>query len=71
MRCPLAFWMNFWGRRSKFDITPEKGKGIDCNVCNQCCQLGIDIKSQASSTAATTSEPKKIADFGSGSIPNE
>ena len=47
MWCPLAFWMNFWGRWSKFRITPEKGKCIDCNVCNQYCQMGIDIKSRA------------------------
>lgn len=47
MWCPLAFWMNFWGRWSKFKITPEKGKCIDCNVCNQFCQMGIDIKSSA------------------------
>lgn len=47
MWCPLAFWMNFWGRWSQFKITPEKGKCIDCNVCNQYCQMGIDIKSRA------------------------
>ncbi|MFV2070128.1 MAG: 4Fe-4S binding protein, partial [Pirellulales bacterium] len=47
MWCPLAFWMNFWGRWSDFRITPEKGKCIDCNVCNQYCQMGIDIKSRA------------------------
>ncbi|MEM9411784.1 MAG: NAD(P)-binding domain-containing protein [Planctomycetota bacterium] len=47
MWCPLAFWMNFWGRWSQFKITPEKGKCIDCNVCNQFCQMGIDIKSRA------------------------
>ena len=47
MWCPLAFWMNFWGRWSKFKITPEKGKCIDCNVCNQYCQMGIDIKTRA------------------------
>lgn len=47
MWCPLAFWMNFWGRWSKFQIVPEKGKCIDCNVCNQYCQMGIDIKSRA------------------------
>ena len=47
MWCPLAFWMNFWGRWSNFKITPEKGKCIDCNVCNQYCQMGIDIKSSA------------------------
>ncbi|MCR9202335.1 MAG: NAD(P)-binding domain-containing protein [Planctomycetaceae bacterium] len=47
MWCPLAFWMNFWGRWSKFRITPEKGKCIDCNVCNQYCQMGIDIKTRA------------------------
>jgi thioredoxin reductase/Pyruvate/2-oxoacid:ferredoxin oxidoreductase delta subunit len=47
MWCPLAFWMNFWGRWSKFKITPEKGKCIDCNICNQYCQMGIDIKSRA------------------------
>lgn len=47
MWCPLAFWMNFWGRWSKFKITPEKGKCIDCNMCNQYCQMGIDIKSRA------------------------
>ena len=47
MWCPLAFWMNFWGRWSKFKIEPEKGKCIDCNVCNQYCQMGIDIKSRA------------------------
>ena len=47
MWCPLAFWMNFWGRWSKFKITPERGKCIDCNVCNQYCQMGIDIKTRA------------------------
>lgn len=47
MWCPLAFWMNFWGRWSQFKITPEPGKCIDCNVCNQYCQMGIDIKSRA------------------------
>ena len=47
MWCPLAFWMNFWGRWSQFKITPEKGKCIDCNVCNQYCQMGIDIKGLA------------------------
>ncbi|TWU06139.1 NAD(P)-binding domain-containing protein [Stieleria varia] len=47
MWCPLAFWMNFWGRWSRFKITPEPGKCIDCNVCNQYCQMGIDIKSRA------------------------
>ena len=47
MWCPLAFWMNFWGRWSSFRITPEKGKCIDCNVCNQYCQMGIDIKTRA------------------------
>ena len=47
MWCPLAFWMNFWGRWSKFKIVPEKGKCIDCNVCNQFCQMGIDIKTRA------------------------
>jgi len=47
MWCPLAFWMNFWGRWSQFKITPEPGKCIDCNVCNQYCQMGIDIKSHA------------------------
>lgn len=47
MWCPLAFWMNFWGRWSNFKITPEKGKCIDCNVCNQYCQMGIDIKTRA------------------------
>ncbi len=45
--CPLAFWMNFWGRWSRFKISPEPGKCIDCNVCNQYCQMGIDIKSRA------------------------
>jgi len=30
--CPLAFWMNFWGRWSRFKISPEPGKCIDCNV---------------------------------------
>ena len=47
MWCPLAFWMNFWGRWSTFKISPEKGKCIDCNICNQYCQMGIDIKSRA------------------------
>ncbi len=47
MWCPLAFWMNFWGRWSTFKIAAEKGKCIDCNVCNQYCQMGIDIKSRA------------------------
>lgn len=47
MWCPLAFWMNFWGRWSKFKISREKGKCIDCNMCNQYCQMGIDIKSRA------------------------
>jgi len=47
MWCPLAFWMNFWGRWSQFKITPEKGKCIDCNVCNQYCQMGIDIRTRA------------------------
>jgi len=47
MWCPLAFWMNFWGRWSRFKITAEEGKCIDCNVCNQYCQMGIDIKSRA------------------------
>lgn len=47
MWCPLAFWMNFWGRWSQFKISPEKGKCIDCNMCNQYCQMGIDIKSRA------------------------
>ena len=47
MWCPLAFWMNFWGRWSKFKISAEKGKCIDCNMCNQYCQMGIDIKSRA------------------------
>lgn len=45
--CPLAFWMNFWGRWSRFKISAEKGKCIDCNMCNQYCQMGIDIKSRA------------------------
>ena len=45
--CPLAFWMNFWGRWSKFKISAEPGKCIDCNMCNQYCQMGIDIKSKA------------------------
>ena len=45
--CPLAFWMNFWGRWSRFKISPEPGKCIDCNVCNQYCQMGIDIKGRA------------------------
>lgn len=47
MWCPLAFWMNFWGRWSRFKIAAEKGKCIDCNVCNQYCQMGIDIKARA------------------------
>ena len=47
MWCPLAFWMNFWGRWSQFKISPEKGKCIDCNMCNQYCQMGIDIKTRA------------------------
>ena len=45
--CPLAFWLNFWGRWSRFKISPEPGKCIDCNVCNQYCQMGIDIKTRA------------------------
>jgi thioredoxin reductase/Pyruvate/2-oxoacid:ferredoxin oxidoreductase delta subunit len=45
--CPLAFWMNFWGRWSRFKISPEPGKCIDCNVCNQYCQMGIDIRTRA------------------------
>ena len=45
--CPLAFWMNFWGRWSRFKISSEPGKCIDCNMCNQYCQMGIDIKSRA------------------------
>jgi putative YpdA family bacillithiol system oxidoreductase len=45
--CPLAFWMNFWGRWSRFKISAEPGKCIDCNLCNQHCQMGIDIKSRA------------------------
>ncbi|MCG8449471.1 MAG: NAD(P)-binding domain-containing protein [Pirellulales bacterium] len=45
--CPLAFWMNFWGRWSRFKISSEPGKCIDCNICNQYCQMGIDIKSRA------------------------
>lgn len=57
MWCPLAFWMNFWGRWSKFRITPEKGKCIDCNVCNQFCQMGIDIKGRA-----LRGEPVTLAD---------
>jgi polyferredoxin len=47
MWCPLAFWMNFWGRWSQFKISPQPCKCIDCNVCNQYCQMGIDIKSRA------------------------
>ena len=47
MWCPLAFWMNFWGRWSQFRISPEPGKCIDCNICNQYCQMGIDIKGRA------------------------
>ena len=57
MWCPLAFWMNFWGRWSQFKITPEKGKCIDCNVCNQFCQMGIDIKGRA-----LRGEPVTLAD---------
>ncbi len=57
MWCPLAFWMNFWGRWSNFKITPEKGKCIDCNVCNQFCQMGIDIKGRA-----LRGEPVTLAD---------
>ena len=57
MWCPLAFWMNFWGRWSKFKIVPEKGKCIDCNVCNQFCQMGIDIKGRA-----LRGEPVTLAD---------
>jgi len=57
MWCPLAFWMNFWGRWSQFRITPEKGKCIDCNVCNQYCQMGIDIK-----TRALQGEPVTLVD---------
>ena len=57
MWCPLAFWMNFWGRWSQFKISPEKGKCIDCNVCNQYCQMGIDIKSRA-----LQGEPVTLAD---------
>ena len=57
MWCPLAFWMNFWGRWSTFKITPEKGKCIDCNVCNQYCQMGIDIKGRA-----LRGEPVTLAD---------
>jgi len=57
MWCPLAFWMNFWGRWSTFKITPEKGKCIDCNVCNQFCQMGIDIKGRA-----LRGEPVTLAD---------
>ncbi len=57
MWCPLAFWMNFWGRWSKFQIVPEKGKCIDCNVCNQFCQMGIDIKGRA-----LRGEPVTLAD---------
>ncbi len=57
MWCPLAFWMNFWGRWSNFKITPEKGKCIDCNVCNQYCQMGIDIKGRA-----LRGEPVTLAD---------
>lgn len=57
MWCPLAFWMNFWGRWSKFQIVPEKGKCIDCNVCNQYCQMGIDIKGRA-----LRGEPVTLAD---------
>ena len=57
MWCPLAFWMNFWGRWSQFKITPEKGKCIDCNVCNQYCQMGIDIKGRA-----LRGEPVTLAD---------
>ncbi len=45
--CPLAFWMNFWGRWSRFRISPEPGKCIDCGVCNRHCQMGIDIRSRA------------------------
>lgn len=56
MWCPLAFWMNFWGRWSRFRITPEKGKCIDCNVCNQFCQMGIDIRSHALRGEAVTLE---------------
>jgi thioredoxin reductase/Pyruvate/2-oxoacid:ferredoxin oxidoreductase delta subunit len=52
--CPLAFWMNFWGRWSRFKITSEPGKCIDCNVCNQYCQMGIDIKSRALRGEAVT-----------------
>ena len=54
MWCPLAFWMNFWGRWSNFEIVPEKGKCIDCNVCNQYCQMGIDIKGRALRGEAVT-----------------
>jgi polyferredoxin len=53
MWCPLAFWMNFWGRWSKFKISAEKGKCIDCNVCNQYCQMGIDIKSTGNASRHT------------------
>jgi protein-S-isoprenylcysteine O-methyltransferase Ste14 len=42
--------MNFWGRWSQFKISPEKGTCIDCNMCNQYCQMGIDIKSRALQT---------------------
>ena len=52
--CPLAFWMNFWGRWSRFKISAEPGKCIDCNVCNQYCQMGIDIKSRALQGKAVT-----------------
>ena len=49
--------MNFWGRWSRFKITPEPGKCIDCNMCNQYCQMGIDIK-----TRALRGEPVTLVD---------
>ncbi|MBD3335693.1 MAG: 4Fe-4S dicluster domain-containing protein, partial [Candidatus Eisenbacteria bacterium] len=46
--CPLAKWMELWGRwtKGRIKIVPNE-ECISCGECTRYCQMGIDVRAFA------------------------
>ena len=45
--CPLGTWLALFSKVAGQKIITDQGQCIGCDVCNQVCSMGIDIKEQA------------------------
>lgn len=54
--CPLAAWMNLWGKLSRYRIEADAERCIKCEKCNEYCDMGIDVMKFASQGIPVTNK---------------